>query len=246
MKEKVDEIVKWLNMQLKESGQKGFVLGLSGGIDSALVAQLLMLANPKNSLGVILPAGNLNVDRRHGMESAKACKMPCIEVDLTDYRENLFSDINTALSRFTTLNTETRAKNTVMGNLGARLRMAALYDIGNTLNYLVVGTDNMAEAYTGYFTKYGDGGVDILPLAHLTKSEVFEMGAYLGVPQYIINKPPSAGFFTSQTDEDEMGVDYNTIDNYLNGEIISDEKREIIEKLHLTSDHKRKLPPTVR
>jgi len=118
-----------------------------------------------------------------------------------------------------------------------------VYTFANALDYLVVGTDNAAETLTGYFTKYGDGGVDILPIARLTKREVYEWGRYLDVPKSILDKAPSAGLWEGQTDETEMGVTYDSIDDYIEGKAIDEKDREIIERLNKISGHKRKIPP---
>lgn len=243
IQKKSEEIISWLKEQLQKTGTKGFVLGLSGGIDSSVVAGLIKQASPDQCLGVIMPAGNIASDKEDAVKCAEAFHIPFVEVDLYDYRENLFNDVKSVLNeKGTAITDEPMTK----GNIGARLRMTTLYAIGNSLNYLVAGTDNAAETYTGYFTKYGDGGVDLAPIAHISKGEVFEMGAYLGVPQSILNKPPSAGFFAEQTDEKEMGVSYDTIDAYLRGEIISEHDKTIIDRLHRVSEHKRQLPPRVK
>ena len=240
---KAEEIIAWLKDQLVKTGTKGFVLGLSGGIDSSVVAGLIKKASPDHCLGVIMPAGNIASDKEDAIRCAEAFDLPYVEVNLADYRENLFQDVKNVLNnKGVAIFDEPMTK----GNLGARLRMTTLYAIGNSLNYLVVGTDNAAETYTGYFTKYGDGGVDLAPIAHISKKEVFQMGAYLGVPECIINKPPSAGFFEDQTDEKEMGVSYDTIDAYLRGETIPEKDKAIIDRLHRISEHKRQLPPRVK
>src|SRR5690606_26559298 len=124
-------------------------------------------------------------------------------------------------------------------NLRARLRMSTLYTIAAHRNYLVVGTDNASEWYTGYFTKYGDGGVDILPLVDFTKTEVREMAKVLGVPEKIIKKVPSADLWEEQTDEMEMGITYAVIDAYLKGETIPEADKVLIESMHEKSQHKR-------
>ena len=233
-------IVAWLRARREEAAMDGFVLGLSGGVDSSVTAALLARACPEAVLGVIMPAGNEESDRADAVAVAEAFSLPYIEVPLADHRQSLFTAVKTALSRVNaTIADEAMTK----GNIGARLRMTTLYAVGNSLNYLVVGTDNAAELYTGYFTKYGDGGVDLLPLASLTKGEVLRLGAYLGVPERILKKPPSAGFFAGQTDEAEMGVTYAVLDAYLRGEEIAAADRKVIERLHRASNHKRCLPP---
>jgi len=128
-------------------------------------------------------------------------------------------------------------------NLKPRLRMAILYYYANRLRYLVVGTGNRSEIAVGYSTKYGDGGVDILPLGNLLKREVRDLACYLGIPPAIIDKPPSAGLWEGQTDESEMGITYEELDSYLSGGPASPEVRDRVEALHRASAHKRALPP---
>lgn len=243
IRKKADEIIAWLNVQLKNTGAEGFIVGLSGGVDSSVVAGLIAKAVPGHCLGVIMPAGNVATDREDAVKCAETLELPYVEVGLGDYRERLFADVKAVLAE-----KDVKMKDEPMtkGNIGARLRMTTLYAIGNSLHYLVVGTDNAAETYTGYFTKYGDGGVDLAPIAHLSKGEVFQMAAAFGVPEAILKKSPSAGFFADQTDEKEMGVSYAVIDAYLNGETVSEEDKAVIERLHRISEHKRQLPPRVR
>ncbi len=120
--------------------------------------------------------------------------------------------------------------------------MATLYTIANLRNYLVVGTDNVSENYTGYFTKYGDGGVDLQPIGSLTKSEVRIWARTLGLPEIIVFRTPTAGFWEGQTDEGEMGLSYDIIDKYLVGEKVPLEASRKIERLHAISEHKRQMP----
>jgi NAD+ synthase len=130
-----------------------------------------------------------------------------------------------------------------LANLKPRLRMTALYYFANRLNRLVVGTGNRSEAYVGYFTKYGDGGVDALPLAGLVKSEVRAVATYLGVPVDIVERTPSAGLWPGQTDEMEMGFSYEVLDRYLLTGDAPAPVRQRIEQLHRSSEHKRTTPP---
>ena len=128
-------------------------------------------------------------------------------------------------------------------NLKPRLRMITLYYFANKLNYLVAGTSNRSELKIGYFTKYGDGGADILPLGNLLKNQVKELAKYLDIPEKIINKPPSAGLWVGQTDEKEIGMSYNLLDKYLktgklNNKII---EKKIQDKI-IKSSHKRTTP----
>ena len=123
--------------------------------------------------------------------------------------------------------------------------MAALYFVANSLNYLVAGTGNRSELAIGYFTKYGDGGVDLLPLAKLVKSEVWALARELGVPPAIIDRAPTAGLWLGQTDEAEMGFGYGDLEQYLSGgpQAIAPALAMKIERLTRASEHKRQLPP---
>ena len=123
--------------------------------------------------------------------------------------------------------------------------MNTLYLIANRLNYLVAGTGNRSEIAIGYYTKYGDGGVDLLPIGQLVKREVQDLASELGVPSQIIEKDPSAGLWLGQTDEKEMGFTYEELEQLLNGEVknISPEKIDRIKHLMAISAHKRSLPP---
>lgn len=236
--EKIQLTVEWLREIVKNSGTKGILVGLSGGIDSSVVAHLIKRAFPENSLGVILPCKSSEKDSVDGRLSAEAANLKYIKVDLTETHQMLLGKITEEMTGF-----ETENHRLTDANLRARLRMSTLYGIANNLNYLVSGTDNAAEILTGYFTKYGDGGVDLLPLANLTKREVYEWGRILGVPQSVLDRAPSAGLWDGQTDEDEMGTTYNMIDDYIEGKAVPEKDRLIIERLHSRSAHKRVMPP---
>jgi len=237
IEKRIDHVVAWLREQVEISHTNGILVGLSGGIDSSVVACLIKKAFPNNSIGVILPCKSNEKDKEDGEAVAKACGIDYIEIDLTEAHGNIFSKVNNALGD--------RAQNRRLtdANLRARLRMSALYTVGNDMGYLVAGTDNAAELLTGYFTKYGDGGVDILPLARLTKREVFEWAEYLGVPQSVIDRKPSAGLWEGQTDEEEMGVTYDAIDAYIEGNNVSEEDKVVIERMNRVTEHKRVMPP---
>jgi NAD+ synthase len=236
--QKIDQIVDWLREQVEVSGTKGILVGLSGGIDSSVVANLIKRAFPENSLGVILPCKSNPKDKADATSVAIAAGIKYIEVELTETHDVLLGEIEKAVSELTTTNHQLTD-----ANLRARLRMSTLYAVANNLGYLVAGTDNAAEVHTGYFTKYGDGGVDILPIANLPKREVFEWARHMGVPQSVIDRKPSAGLWEGQTDEEEMGVTYDAIDDYLEGKPVSDEDKAVIERMHTRTAHKRVMPP---
>lgn len=240
MEAKVDFLVQWMREQVKTANMNGLLVGVSGGLDSAVVANLIKLAFPKQSLGVILPIKNMENDEEDALKVVKQADLDYMIVDLSDDHERLLNNINTHLEKKQALRADKIKLSDA--NLRARLRMSTLYAIGNHYGYLVCGTDNAAEWYTGYFTKYGDGGVDLNPLVHLKKSEVRKMARFLRVPESVITKQPSAGLWEGQTDEDELGISYDAIDRFLDGCDVSDRDRKRIEMLHRQTEHKRNLP----
>lgn len=238
IEEQIELTVEWIREMVKSSGTRGILVGLSGGIDSSVVAYLIQKAFPENSLGVILPCKSNSKDAIDAEALAQACGIEHITLELTEPHDILYKNIQAQLEGKNAPN-----KRIADANLRARLRMTTLYGIANSMNYLVAGTDNAAEVYTGYFTKYGDGGVDLIPICNLQKREVFAWAKVLGVPQQIIKREPSAGLWEGQTDESEMGTTYDMIDDLLEGKEIPKKDREIIERLHKMTEHKRMMPP---
>lgn len=233
----VDKIVTWLQNQVKDANVNGLVVGLSGGLDSAVVSYLIKRAFPNDSLAVIMPLKSNPKDIEHAHAVTKGSGINELTVDLTETHHVLYSSIQEQLKSKDELIVET--DRLADANLRARLRMSTLYTVATNYNYLVVGTDNASEWFTGYFTKYGDGGVDILPIVDFTKGEVREMARFLGVPNEIIEKKPSADLWEGQTDEEEMGTTYDKIDAYLKGEKIPKEDQKIIDRMHQRTMHKR-------
>ncbi len=226
--------VAFIREMLVKTGAKGVVFGNSGGKDSALVAALSSFAT-KNVLGVIMPCAskrNFGEDREDGLAVAAKYGVETMVVDLTEVRSTLLGAVGNSLT--------TKG---ALSNIAPRLRMTTLYAIGAERGYLVAGTGNKSERYMGYFTKWGDGACDFNPIADLTATEVFDFLRYLGAPEHVVTKAPSAGLFEGQTDESEMGVTYAEIDAYLRGEKVSPEAEKIIEKYHKSSLHKMALPP---
>ncbi|GGK16083.1 NAD(+) synthetase [Caldalkalibacillus thermarum] len=238
---KIEFTVDWLKALAKNAGATGLLVGVSGGVDSALTAFLIKKAFPDHSLGVILPCDSNPQDREDALTVVKAAKLKHVEIDLTPTFRTLSQTVKQELENQGEWNGEKERLS--LANLKARLRMSTLYLLAQNYNYLVVGTDNAAEWHLGYFTKYGDGGVDCVPLANLTKGEVRRWAAYVGVPEHIINKAPTAGLWPGQTDEEEMGTTYEMVDRYLEGKEIPEKDRQMIERLHKRSAHKRQMPP---
>lgn len=240
-KETIDRIVKWLQEMVQKSNSKGLLVGVSGGIDSAVVANLIKLAFPNNSLGVILPIHSSKSSLEDAKLLIEQCKIANVTIDLSEEHKSMIEKSMDSIKSIGIYKEQYLQISDA--NLRARLRMSTLYAIANNLGYMVVGTDNADETYTGYFTKYGDGGVDIMPLKEIFKKDVYEMGKILGVPQSIINKAPSADLWENQTDESEMGVSYDSIEKFMKGEKVSKEEEQIITALHQKSEHKRNIPP---
>jgi NAD+ synthase len=241
-----EQIVAWLREHANAAGAHGFTFGLSGGIDSAVVARLCQLATPGHVTGVLLPCYSQPQDEHDARVVADAFGIPVLRVDLTRTFDALTDALDHALTgvpaRVDVVDIKQRLPRV---NIKPRLRMTALYYVANSQNALVAGTGNRSEITLGYYTKYGDGGVDVLPIGNLLKSEVRAMAAELGVPQPVIDKAPTAGLWPGQTDEAEMGFTYDALELYLNNgrTAVPDAVADRIESLRHVSDHKRALPP---
>ena len=230
-----DKLVQWIEEKVSSAGLDGAVFGMSGGIDSSVVAALCRSALSRNILGFIMPCHSNPQDEQHAIAIADKFSIPTKKIELDAVYYNLLVSFSNGA--------DTAASRLAEANLKARLRMLVLYFHANQLNYMVVGSGNKSELAVGYFTKYGDGGVDILPLGNLVKRQVRQLAASLGIPQAIIDKPPSAGLWHGQTDEEEMGCSYAELDDYLTGCETSVENRLKIEKMTAGSYHKLNLPP---
>jgi len=235
-KQEKEKRVAFIRKQLEESGATGLVFGNSGGKDCALVGILCKLAC-ENTVGLIMPCTskcNYNEDMTDAMMISRLFRIEERMVDLTKTAEAILKPLKKAADI-------TKAAEV---NIAPRLRMTALYAIAASENRLVAGTGNKSERYMGYFTKWGDGAFDFNPIADLTVTEIRKFLLYLDAPRRIIEKAPSAGLFDGQTDENEMGVTYKAIDEYLQSGVCAPEDMEIIANYHRISEHKRN-PPVV-
>ncbi len=230
------KIVNWLKKQVKASQAKGIVLGLSGGIDSAVVAALAKEAVGKdNVLALILPCHSQAQDMEDALLVSRELGITTETVDLSA----LYDAFIKAMPKGSRL---------ALANLKPRLRMVTLYYFANTLNYLVCGTGNKSELLVGYFTKYGDGGTDLLPIGGLYKRDVRRLAAELRIPERIITKPPTAGLWPGQTDEGEMGITYNELDDILERmekkrkQVFPRAKTDKVARMFKRSEHKRQGP----
>lgn len=223
--------VFFIQQLLRQAGADGIVFGNSGGKDSALVG-ILCKAACDDTVGIMMPCSskqNYDQDMKDGMEVAEQFGIENRVVDLGELKDKAFQLFGSA----------TELNKTAMSNIPPRLRMTTLYAVAASENRLVAGTGNLSEKYVGYFTKWGDGAHDFNPIADLTVTEVYEFLRYLGAPESIINKAPSAGLFEGQTDEKEMGVTYKEVDDYIEGRTVSPDSRFIIDVMHKKSQHKR-------
>ena len=235
MEELARHLTEWIAAEVTASGGDGAVFGLSGGIDSAVVAALAKRAFPHHTLGVIMPCHSDPQDAEDAVVCAHHFDVPSCTVDLGPVYDLLL----TSLAEHSSDLPESRL---ATANLKPRLRMTTLYAFSNQLGYRVLGTGNRSEIAVGYFTKYGDGGVDFLPLGSLVKGEVRDLARYLGVPERIITKPPSAGLWADQTDEAEMGLTYEELDAYLLTSEASPAVKAKVDAMNAASAHKRTLP----
>ena len=233
-------IVNWIKSEVKQAGAKGIVMGLSGGVDSSVVACLAKQAVGKNRvLALIMPCHSHLRDIQDARLVAKKLSLKTKVMDLSRIYDSLIKVLP-------------EAGNLARVNLKPRLRMMVLYYFANKLNYLVCGTGNKSELMVGYFTKHGDGATDILPIGCLLKREVKQLAKDLGVPQRIINKPPSAGLWLGQTDEGEMGITYAQLDDILERlehkqrQVLSKKKINKVKEMIKRSEHKRQGPKICR
>ena len=222
------------------------MVGLSGGIDSTLAAYLACEAIGKDKVfGITMPSSTTPTeDNVHGIEIAERLGIEYTQVA-----------IDGILNEFLSM-TQIEENNLAIGNLKARIRMSIIYYHANAKNYLVCGTGNRSEILIGYFTKHGDGACDMEPIGDLYKTDVYKLSEFLNIPHEILDKPPRAGLWTNQTDEDEIGMSYDLLDRILylysernlkNEEIAQEleipiEDVDMIITKVIRSEHKSKVP----
>lgn len=243
--EEIRERSLFLANHLADTGLKGYVLGISGGQDSLLAGILAQRAvEQRRSEG--FDAAFHSVLLPYGEQKDRDDALLALDVITPDMRHDL--NIKTATDAFTA--TFDSAEPDLLtdfnkGNVKARLRMIAQYALAGQYGLMVLGTDHAAEAVTGFYTKYGDGGADILPLSGLNKRQGRQLLQTLGVPELFTAKAPTADLLDNkpaQTDETELGLTYDTIDDYLEGKEVDDEAATKIEQRFITTIHKREMP----
>ena len=241
-KKEKEKIIEFIRKYYRDNNLGGAIIGISGGKDSGVVAGLFCEAlGASHVVGVTLPCHSNDQDMRDALLVSKKFGFQLLNIDLTSIYDLFHKQID-LLGNFTSDN----LKNSDI-NIKPRLRMSSLYYLAPLMSsikgetYIVAGTSNKCEIYVGYFTKGGDGVSDINVLAELTVSEVIKLGEELGVPREVLYKTPSDGL-SGMSDEEKLGVTYEEIEKYLNGEEISQESKTLISKLHRNSLHKFNIP----
>lgn len=231
----VVHIAKWIKEKVDTAKANGVVLGMSSGVDCSVVARLCQEAQVKTHL-IMMPYGD-SMDKtesyNHAMELIKKF----------NFKYHIFN-IKPAVDSLI-INGKSDNTNLAQANIRPRIRMTYLYQYAQINNLLVIGTGNLSERTVGYFTKWGDGGCDLNPLANITKREVYILAKYLQVPENIINKKPSAELWEGQNDEDELGITYDKIDDYiLNGTTGNENDDNLIRTKNTIALHKLEPIPT--
>ncbi|MDL2246144.1 NAD+ synthase [Methanobrevibacter sp. OttesenSCG-928-K11] len=201
------EIIDFIKAKVNDANGKGIVVGLSGGIDSSITAYLACEAVGKeNVLGILLPSSTTpKEDNSHGKLIAEKLGIDYFTIAIDSILEEYLKEMYV----------ENDDSKIAIGNLKARIRMSILYFYANLKNYLVGGTSNKSEISIGYFTKHGDGACDIKPIGELYKTQIRELARQWEIPEEIISKPPRAGLWENQSDEDEIGMPYEILDRIL-------------------------------
>jgi NAD+ synthase len=249
--EEIARRVAFLKDYVRKAGAAGLLIAISGGIDSAVTTGLCKRATDELSsetgkeyitLGVFQPYGEQE-DIAHSYAAAEAFGLTHkVETNIQEAVDEIALETEYA---FKSLGMSRHISRGGKGNVKARTRMVVQYALAFDLNLLVVGTDHASEALTGFFTKWGDGAVDVTPLSSLNKRQIRQMAKELGVPAAILDKAPTAGLWEGQTDESELGVSYEDNSDYLEGKEIDLKAREILEKHYLRTQHKRQSIPGI-
>jgi len=251
VEEEVRRRVEFLKKYVLDANMSGLLIAISGGLDSAVAAALCKRATDELSaetgkdyitLGVFQPYGE-QADIGDSYKVAEALQLKhTVETNIQEAVDEISLEVEFAFKAFGTPRHLSRAGK---GNVKARTRMVVQYALAFDMNLLVVGTDHASEALTGFYTKWGDGAVDITPLSSLNKRQIQALAKYLGVPEKVITKVPTAGLWDGQTDEAELGISYEDNSDYLEGKQIAPAVQEKIERQYKRTEHKRSTIPGI-
>lgn len=218
----INKICNFLKKEFRERKKRNAIVGISGGLDSALTAYLCRKAN-LNLYGVILPYGNKS--HEEGKKVTEFLELPEKQIFILDITFLINKQVKTISKIITELDKVNQ------GNIMARQRMIILYALAKSLNGLVVGTSNLSEYLLGYFTLHGDGAADIFPIRNLFKTQIYQLAEYLKFPDWLIKKPPSADLWKGQTDEGEFGFSYKEADLILSLFLKGLSEKQIIDRI---------------
>ncbi len=221
VKEYVCKIAEWIKNKVENAKAQGVVLGMSSGVDCSVVSRLCQEAQIDTHL-VMMPYGDT-------MEKSKSYEHAMELINKFNFKYHVFN-IKPAVDSLK-ITQDSENMELAQANLRPRMRMTYLYQYAQINNLLVIGTGNLSERTIGYFTKWGDGGCDLNPLANITKREVYILAKHLQIPESIINKKPSAELWEGQNDEDELGITYEKIDNFILNGTTGNEKDDCLIKL---------------
>ena len=242
LRTELNNVVLWIKQYVEKSKAKGVVLGLSGGKDSAVVLAMAVKAIGKEKVVTVsMPCHSISADYDDAKLVADKFGVKFITTDLTKAYDEFENSINSVINEVGAKELSSEAK----VNAKPRLRMTTLYAIAQSLGYLVIGTGNLCEAMVGYTTKWGDSASDFNPIANFTVSEVLRIGAFLGVPDKILQRAPSDGL-GGQTDEEKMGIKYSQIEEMIETGNTEESAKENILRRYNASRHKRTLVPTYK
>lgn len=247
----IERRTAFLSGYIRESGARAYVLGISGGVDS-LTAALLAQKAVKSVRNIGIDARFIALRLPYGIQRDEADAQTCLDVigpdrivsvDIKPAADAMFASVGMDAADLI----DPGRADFLLGNVKARQRMIAQYAIAGAVGGLVIGTDHAAEALMGFFTKFGDGAADILPLSGLNKRRVRAIAAHLGAPDNLVFKVPTADLENDaplRPDEDAYGVTYEQIDDFLEGRQVDEAARAIIVRAYRTTGHKRALPAT--
>ncbi len=213
------------------------VLGLSGGIDSAVVAALCVKALGQENVFALIMPEKIDSHFKDAIDLADQLNIQYAVIDIAPIVTEFEKVCKPSINKKSTLSQRKKAR----ANILPRVRMTLLYYYSNLLDRRVVGTGNKSEREIGYFTKWGDGGADFFPIAHIYKTDLLKLAKELGIPKKIINKKPSAGLWRGQTDEKELGLTYKTIDAALKRK----KPNKKVSSWKKLAKHKQVMPPTL-